>query len=624
MLTMERSKAVNRTFWRLWTACTTGLLVMVGMWPGFSFAAAEPTRSAIEWSRDYGSYSGGEGVIPTSDGGYLALGDIYDSFQKAYIVKLDGEGQVEWEQKLAYYDWGSSTAYRAIETKDGGYLIAGNTGEEFEPIRQLFLIRLDASGNVVWQKVLDAQGYDQNPKAIVETEDGSFLIAGSGIVHWVAYDRAYIAKIDQNGNTLWYNQYSFSGSDYLTDLIPASDGGYIAVGHAGMVEYESREHDAMLVMKIDDQGKEVWSKQTVEPRSGWTAYSVIPAEDGGYMILSRKSVNGNGVPVLTKTDLTGQVQWEKTYPDGANSQNFNRLVQTEEGYALLGEHVTYLDWSSEWKHQYSVLSVDRSGGLISRELFKGPPIYRVGTASGTPDGGYIFPGTVQRGDGAKFQLMKLTPPAEQPPVERTMTGITFLDKEKKLKTGSSVSTVLQAVYDDGTRSDLSNAAVYVSGDAAIAEVDGLGRITGREPGDTYVEAAYEGYTARLNVTVLPEDTGEYDPLNGYLELDSSQYSLSEGSTLDIKVFLYDYSTQTRSDITKQVQFSSSHSDVAEVDGEGNLIGHKPGLTQISAQYKGGRTMASVQVVRAAAPIGNDLPDQGGTDSGKDLKDSAEE
>lgn len=615
---------MNRTFWRLWTACTAGLLVMVGLWPGFSHAAAESTRSTIEWSRDYGSRSSGEGVIPTSDGGYLALGGIYDEYQKAYVVKLDGEGQVEWEQKLAYYDWGSSTAYRAIETKDGGYLIAGNTAEEFEPIRQLFLIRLDASGNVVWQKVQDVQGYDQNPKAIVETEDGSFLIAGSGIVHWVAYDRAYITKIDRSGNTLWYKQYSFSGSDYLTDLIPASDGGYIAVGHAGMVEYESREHDAMLVMKIDDQGKEVWSKQSVEPRSGWTAYSVIPAEGGGYMILSRKSVNGNGVPVLTKMDLTGQVQWEKTYPDGANSQNFNRLIRTEEGYAMLGEHVTYLDWSSEWKHQYGVLSIDRNGEFVSRELFKGPPIYRVGTPSVTPDGGYIFPGTVQRGDSAKFQLMKLTPPADQPPAERTMTGIAFLEKEKQLKTGSSVSTVLQAVYDDGTRSDLSNAAVYVSGDAAIAEVDALGRITGREPGDTYVEASYEGYQARLNVTVLPEDTGEYDPLNGYLELDSSQYSLSEGSTLDIKVFLYDYSTQTKSDITKQVQFSSSHPDVAEVDGEGNLIGHKPGLTQISAQYKGGRTMASVQVVRAAAPIGNDLPDQGGTDSGKDLKDSAEE
>ncbi|OZB90460.1 PQQ-binding-like beta-propeller repeat protein [Paenibacillus sp. XY044] len=611
---------MSRTFSRLLTACTAGLLLMFGLLPGFSHAAAESGRSAVEWSRDYGSQSSGEGVIPTSDGGYLALGDIYDMYRKAYVVKLDGEGQVEWEQKLAYYDWGSSTAYRAIETKDGGYLIAGNTSEEFEPIRQLFLIRLDASGKVVWQKAMDVQGYDQNPKSIVETEDGSFLIAGSGIVHWVAYDRAYITKIDQSGNTLWYNQYSFSGSDYLTDLIPASDGGYIAVGHAGMVEYESREHDAMLVMKIDDQGKEVWSKQSVEPRSGWTAYSVIPAEDGGYMILSRKSVNGNGVPVLTKTDLTGKVQWEKTYQDGTNSQNFNRLVQTEEGYAMLGEHVTYLDWSAEWKHQYGVLSVNRNGELISRELFKGPPIYRVGTASGTLDGGYIFPGTVQRGDGAKFQLMKLTPPADQPPAERMLTGIEYTEKEKKLKTGSSVSTVLQAVYDDGTKSDLSNAAVYVSGDGTIADVDALGRITGREPGNTYVEASYEGYTARLNVTVLPEDTNEYDPLNGYLTLDSNEYSLSEGSAVDIKVFLYDYNTQMQSDITKQVQFSSSHPDIAEVDEEGNLIGHKPGLTQIYAEYRGGRTSAPVQVVRAAAPIGKDIPVLDGTESGTPVEE----
>ncbi|MCJ8011964.1 hypothetical protein MUG84_09440 [Paenibacillus sp. KQZ6P-2] len=600
-----------RIFSRLLTACIAGLLLMFGLLPGFSHVAAEEAQSAVEWSRDYGSKSEGEGVIPTSDGGYLAVGSIYDAdkasgypYQKAYVLKLDTEGQVEWERKLKNNST-RNTAYRAIEAKDGGYLVAGNSTAEGEPKDQLYMIRLDSSGNVLWEKVLEDDGINSTPKAIVETDDG-FLIAGEGIISWVAYDQAYILKIDKNGEKLWYNKYPFSGSDYLTDLISASDGGYIAVGHAGMVEYESKELDAMLIMKIDDQGKMLWSKQSVDPGSGWTAYSVIASEDGGYMILSRKSIDGNGVMVLTKIDLSGQVKWEKTYRDGTNSELYNRLVRTNDGYAMLGKHYS---WNSlERKTQYGVLSVDVNGEVISRELFKGPPIYMVGAAAATPDGGFIFPGTVQRGDIKKFQLMKLTPSVDRLPAERTLTGITFTDKEKKLKTGTSVSTVLQAVYSDGTKSDLSSAAVYVSGDSSILDVDALGRITGHEPGKSYVEAAYEGFTARLNVAVLPEDTDELNPVFGYIKLDSDEYSLAEGSMLDLKVTFYDYSIQKEVDITKQVTFSSDLPDIVEVDEEGNLIGHKPGITKIYAKYKGSSTSASVLVVRAPAPKVNVQPE----------------
>ncbi|WP_279635523.1 hypothetical protein [Paenibacillus lautus] len=175
--------------------------------------------------------------------------------------------------------------------------------------------------------------------------------------------------------------------------------------------------------------------------------------------------------------------------------------------------------------------------------------------------------------------------------------MTFTEKEKKLKAGTNVSTVLQAVYSDGTHSDLSSPAVYVSADSALVEIDALGRVTGHTPGDTYVEAVYEGFTTRLNVTVLLEDTDEFDPVDGYLKLDSYEYSLSEGSKLDLKVLLLDYSTQQEIDITRQTTFTSDHSDIAEVDEAGNLIGHKPGITQIYAQYKGSVTSANVLVVR---------------------------
>lgn len=592
-------RIVFRKYSRLLMACFAGLLLMFGLMPGLSYAATDSAQSTVEWSRDYGSNSAGNEVIPTSDGGYIAVGGIFEAgkYQKAYILKLDAEGQVEWEQKLMYPTT-NSMAYRVIETKDGGYLVAGNTNSEDVPIvGQLYIIRLDSSGNVLWEKVQD-DTIHSTPTAIVETEDGDFFIAGSGSVGWVAYEKAYILKIDINGETLWYNKYNYTDSVEFNDLIPANDGGYIAVGGVGRAEYETGDLDAMLMVKIDDQGKEVWSKQFKDPDSRWTAFSITASEDGGYVIGSGKRINRNRVNVLTKLDLNGQEQWEKTYRDGTNSEFFKRLVRTKDGYAMLGEHISQNGLDS--KRQYDVLSVDGNGQFISRELFKGPPIYLGGSAAVTPDGGFIFPGTVVRGDVKKFQLMKLSPSADRP-VERTLTGISFTEKEKKLKAGTSVFTVLQAVYSDGTKSDLSSAADYVSADSAIVEIDTLGRITGHEPGNSYVEAAYEGFTARLSITVFPEDSDEFEPVSGYIKLDSDEYSLAEGTMLDLKVILRNYINQNEIDITRQTTFISDHPDIAEVDKEGNLIGHKPGKTRIYAQYKGSITSANVLVVRSSVP-----------------------
>lgn len=578
---------------------------MFGLMPGFSHAAADSVQSAVEWTRDYGSSTTGEGVITTSDGGYLAVGGVYETQQKkAYILKLNAEGEVEWEQKLKY-NLSSSMAYRAIETKDGGYLVAGSTNFDGEPVSSLYIMRLDSSGKVLWEKVQEDYMHS-SPKAIVETDDGDFLVAGSGLISWVIYEKAYIFKIDKNGNTLWYNTYNYADSVAFNDMIPANDGGYMAVGSVGRAEYESGDLDAMLMVKIDDQGKEVWSKQFKERDSRWSAFSITASEDGGYVIGSGKRVNRNHVNVLTKTDLNGQVQWEKTYRDGTNSEYFKRLVHTRDGYAMLGQHISQN--SLDYKNQYDVLSVDRNGELISRQLFKGPPINSIGSAAVTPDGGFIFPGTVKRGDVTKFQLMKLSPSVNIPPVERTLTGISFTEKDKKLKAGTNVSTVLQAVYSDGTKSDLSSTANYVSADSAIVEIDALGRITGHEPGSTYVEATYEGFAARLNVTVFPEDTDEFDPVSGYIKLDSYEYSLAEGTMLDLKVILRNYINQNEIDITRQTTFTSDHPDIAEVDEEGNLIGHKRGITKIYAQYKGSIISANVLVVRASVPKEDLQPD----------------
>ncbi|WP_212982886.1 Ig-like domain-containing protein [Paenibacillus cineris] len=590
---------------------TSMMLVLLIVLPGGKaevVRAESDSQTHMEWSREYGSWSAGEGVLPTSDGGYLALGSYtevvpageWDDYeQQAYIMKLSPEGEVKWEQRLAYGGSSTNEALSAIETRDGGYLVYGtSTNQAGEPYSQMYLAKLDADGGLKWDRTQDDPYIYSTPKAAVELEDGSFVIGGKGISK-MGYETAYALKVDGQGQELWYNKYRYAESQYFDDLIPAVDGGLIAVGAVNTPEYEAGDPDALLIVKLNADGQEVWSKQISDPHTDRGAFAVIPAGDEGYLIGSQRVVDQQRITILTKTDLNGEPQWEKTFKtEGSDYEVFNNLIPLGDGYALLGGH--YSGSPSNRKIQYDVLTVDRDGNLLNRHLFKEAALSRYGIGAAGPDGGVIVPGTVLREETTKFQLIKVAPFQEQGPADdRKPTSIAFSGKELKLKEGETVPSVLEAVYEDGSHSDLSTAAVYSIEDASIAEADPSGRVIGVSRGKTYLLAEFQGLSARIKVQVLPKDSDEFDKVKGRLQLDSDEYSLAAGTQIDIRLTVLDYLTGKETDVTKQAKFRSENPDIADIDAEGNLVGKRAGSTTIYAFYKGSHVMADVQVMRSA-------------------------
>ncbi|MGN7357992.1 Ig-like domain-containing protein [Paenibacillus sp. SAF-054] len=563
----------------------------------------------LDWSKEYGAWSAGEGVIPTSDGGYLAMGSLteqemtgdWESYsQKAYIVKVDAEGTTEWEQKLAHAGSETNAAYQAIETKDGGYLVIGSTtNTSGQPFSQLLMIRLDGSGRIVWEQSKEEDGIHSTPQAVVETDGGDFLIGGKGISN-MSYSTAYILKVNGSGQELWYKKYRFGDSQYFNDLIPAVDGGYIAVGGIDSPDYEPGDQDALLMMKVNDEGEQLWMKQIGDPGTDWGAFAVTPSSDGGYMLGSQKVINQQRITVLTKTDADGQALWQKTYAAGADVEVFNQLVKTADGYALLGGNASgdYLNR----KIQYDLMSVNGTGEEMQRTLFKGAQISRYGKGSAAHDGGFVFPGTVKLGEKTKLQLMKLAPvdnPA--PEEEKSLSDIAFSEQAKTLKEGTSAPTVLQAKYADGSSGDLSSAATYRSDNPDVATVDATGRVTALSPGETRIQADFQNQSAALKVTVLPENSEEFEPAYGQIQFDSEEYSLAAGALIDLHLIYKENATGIETNVTDKAVFRSDHPDIAGVDAEGNLVGRRAGTTRIYAAYKGKSVSAIVQVMRASSP-----------------------
>jgi hypothetical protein len=127
------------------------------------------------WKNDYVAFG-----KETSDNGYLIAGFAEVSgggFCDIFLLKTDSEGNEQWRKTFNYqaWDWG----YAAIETKDQGYLIVGGT-DSFNPILDdIYLIKTDSMGNLVWSKILGEDNKSEVGFSIEQTKDGGYIVIGS-------------------------------------------------------------------------------------------------------------------------------------------------------------------------------------------------------------------------------------------------------------------------------------------------------------------------------------------------------------------------------------------------------------------------------------------------------------
>ncbi|WP_068618954.1 Ig-like domain-containing protein [Paenibacillus tuaregi] len=573
--------------------------------PGYASpvsASASAHKPVIEWSHQYGKdqlNSNGRSVTATEDGGYIVTGDIEEDpgsgygITKAYVLKLDASGKVQWDQKIQHGDSEYTYAHQAAPTQDGGYIVSGATKNyDGRPHNVVFLAKLNAQGNVEWENEYGDGYTNQYGESVVQAEDGGFVVTGYSVTSY-GEAPAYVLKTDAQGKKLWYKKFRFGSNQYFNDVIATPDGGTIAVGTLNSV-IGTGEDDAGIATKLNANGEEVWTHKYAQPNSGRSAYAIIPSDDDGYLIASRTK---DDVNLLTKTDASGEVIWEKssTSPDGR--ELFTELARTKNGYALIGQNEkgSYPDE----QNRFEILLLDQSGEIADRLIFGDANLYGIGKGTYAPDGGFVVTGQAHENNKYFLQLTKLAAP-DQPQVDPVLTGIKFTDSSKKISVGEHAPTVVNAVYSDGSATGLTDEVTFSSDDEHIAVVDGKGQITGIKPGSATITAVYQGLQAQLKVEVS-ETPGNGNPDGeGTFYLDSDEYSLTAGTSLDTIAFFKDKDGKIH-DVTKDAAFKSDNPKVVEYDEDGNIIGVHAGITHITAEYKGHSYRALVQVVRASVP-----------------------
>ncbi|MFD2515345.1 T9SS type A sorting domain-containing protein [Pontibacter locisalis] len=364
-----------------WYRLSRGLLFLVLL---LSLALPAFAQEVV-WDRTYGGDYGNVlgDMDKTSDGGYILGGTSLsgESGDKTgaqrgeedfWIVKVDAEGNIEWDKT---YGGSASEIFSSLQqTSDGGYILggrslSGNSGEKSGESRGGFdywVIKVDAQGKLEWEKTFGGEESDWLSD-IIQTSDGGYLLGGASS-SGVSGEKSeasrgetdfWVIKLDAEGNIEWDRTYGGNTIDWLTQLQQTNDGGYILGGSSESDVSGDKSEPNWGDNDDMDMGQDYW---------------------------------------IIKIDAEGNKEWDKTF-GGLLADYLSDVIQTEDGgYLLGGSSGSRIggDRSEEFRGgefgDYWIVKTDSNGNKEWDRTYGGTDSDELSSIQQTSDGGYVLGG----------------------------------------------------------------------------------------------------------------------------------------------------------------------------------------------------------------------------------------
>lgn len=309
---------------------------------GFQFSHAQPTSTFMRTFHGPGM-NGGLSLDITTDGGFIGTGQHESSGAGScdlYIYKVDACGEPEWFK--TYGSPGEDGGKWIKQTPDGGYITVGLTYHGTGGAYDLWLMKLDAAGNIEWNKTYGWYGHDYGI-FVNTTQDGGYIL--TGFVDGVAFGAAdlVLIKTDNQGNPEWMKLYGGTEADWGDWVTQTSDGGYLVTGYTASFGAGGPD---VYVIKTDAQGNIQWTKTYGGPDDDsqpWGNFAT-PTGDGGLVITSHtKSAGAGGFDSWTfKIDMsTGNLIWSSVCGGPLDDQSRAFEITQDGGFAVCGYSNSY-------------------------------------------------------------------------------------------------------------------------------------------------------------------------------------------------------------------------------------------------------------------------------------------
>ena len=267
-----------------------------------------------------------------------------------------------WEHTYDHFEYGSGEYI--VETPDNGYILAG-TFIQGDSGRHL-LLKTNKNGEIIWNKTFNNYRHHWDT-SVQLTMDGGYIVGGGDVDGW-------LYKFDNPGNIVWHNAYGDENYQFGRYAIQAHDSGYVFTGAQSNDPVETLSTQKIWLVKTNLSGNLQWSKTYGDFGSASMGASLLQTNEGGYLVTGTISHENDqdSFASLIKTDTNGELEWiKKLRKVGFRCRGENSQKTPDNGFITVGRAADNYDPNTDQSFVYVIKSTSSGDTLWTRMYRKG-------------------------------------------------------------------------------------------------------------------------------------------------------------------------------------------------------------------------------------------------------------
>ncbi len=211
-----------------------------------------------QWSKSFGStfLENGKSIIQTRDSNFVFCGYTNKTQNGDYdiwVEKIDRQGNFIWEQFIGGNDW--DFGYQIVELPDSSLVIAGTT-YSFGNNADGYIVRLDKSGNILWEKNTGSNAREELYGLTLNLKNDQIITVGESDKNFATDSTdIYFVKLDTAGNILVDTTYGGIKFDNARQVAATYDSAFVTMGSTNSQYLADLDYYAV---KIDKNNTVAW------------------------------------------------------------------------------------------------------------------------------------------------------------------------------------------------------------------------------------------------------------------------------------------------------------------------------------------------------------------------------
>ncbi|MFI5148388.1 MAG: T9SS type A sorting domain-containing protein [Bacteroidia bacterium] len=340
------------------------ILLFLALFSGMSL----PAQTDTAWIYTYGGKFDDvcNQIRPALHNGFIACGTTSSYGQgntNMYVIRLDSLCRRQWSAVFGGRD--NQAGCAVTTTADRGFAFAGYTDSYGNGGYDVYLVRADSSGRMLWQRTYGGADWDFG-YSVKQTKDGGFVICGLTYSYGAGSGDVYLIRTRGNGDTVWTRTFGGTGCDIGNSITITGDTLYTITGST--TSFGNHDTSAYLI-QVDTNGV-LRNSHTYGCIRNSSGYSIVPTLDQGFIQMGSMDSVHSGVRglMLLKTDHQGRQQWIEQLTNGAWQEVGKDVVQAADASFLIAGAAAGGGYGSSSMH---IMHYDSGGNYIAGPSFGG-------------------------------------------------------------------------------------------------------------------------------------------------------------------------------------------------------------------------------------------------------------